>query len=228
MPLFHLHGLMINVLVTSIIGSSVICAPRFDATLFFKCRPAPTWYSAVPTIHGEVLHYAETYKPKHNLKLVRNCSAALPPHIAKRLKNALMDSKTRNTKIGDCTTRNTNIGETIANTYSKDYIQNNVLNFLPTGEEGEVVVRGKCLFKGYEQRDHLGYNPNVWDKGWFDKYGHLHLSGRFKEVINRAGEKISPIAVEHVCRIFFLYVILYLTEFFFFFNFNFFFFFFFF
>ena len=28
------------------------------------------------------------------------------------------------------------------------------------------------------------------DKGWFDAHGRLFLTGRFKEIINRAGEKV--------------------------------------
>ena len=63
------------------------------------------------------------------------------------------------------------------------------------------------MFRGYEPRDHQpdpnehAFLPGGWlrtgDKGKFDQKGHLHLTGRFKEVINRAGEKISPLAVEH-------------------------------
>jgi acyl-CoA synthetase (AMP-forming)/AMP-acid ligase II len=75
---------------------------------------------------------------------------------------------------------------------------------LPANTVGEVVVRGRCVFEGYEPRDHLGFDPNAaallpggWlrtgDSGWLDDRGYLHLSGRLKEVINRAGEKISPL-----------------------------------
>ena len=63
------------------------------------------------------------------------------------------------------------------------------------GVEGEVLVRGACVFGGYEPRAHLGYDPNLeafypggWlrtgDKGWLDSEGYLHLTGRFKEVIS--------------------------------------------
>ena len=63
------------------------------------------------------------------------------------------------------------------------------------GVEGEVLVRGACVFGGYEPRAHLGYDPNKeafypggWlrtgDKGWLDLEGYLHLTGRFKEVIS--------------------------------------------
>merc|ERR1712048_355417 len=38
------------------------------------------------------------------------------------------------------------------------------------------------------------------DKGWLDKDGYLYWSGRFKEIINRAGEKISPFEVEDAMR----------------------------
>ena len=83
---------------------------------------------------------------------------------------------------------------------------------LAQGVDGEVAVRGACVFDGYEWREHLGYDPNEsafldgsggarWlrtgDRGWMDGRGHVHLTGRFKEVVSRAGEKISPLAVEH-------------------------------
>ena len=37
---------------------------------------------------------------------------------------------------------------------------------------------------------------NTGDKGWYDADGYLHLSGRFKEIINRGAEKYSPFEVE--------------------------------
>ena len=123
MPLFHLHGLMVNVLVTALAGAPVLCLPRFEAAQFFAClglRPtqpsrassrapaadaaealldapttAPTWYSAVPTIHMEVLRYALSVRastgmpPSHQLAFIRNCSAALAPSIGEQLETAL-------------------------------------------------------------------------------------------------------------------------------------------
>ena len=119
MPLFHLHGLMVNVLVTALAGAPVLCLPRFEASQFFAClgpRPtqpslapaadaaeapldapttAPTWYSAVPTIHMEVLRVALSVRastgmpPSHQLAFIRNCSAALAPSIGEQLEEAL-------------------------------------------------------------------------------------------------------------------------------------------
>ena len=77
------------------------------------------------------------------------------------------------------------------------------------GSEGHVCVRGACVTAGYEYRGHMGVgnNPNdeaftaegflcTGDKGYIDSAGHLVLVGRFKEIINRGGEKISPFEVE--------------------------------
>ena len=82
------------------------------------------------------------------------------------------------------------------------------------GKEGEVCVRGSCVTRGYEMRPHMAKDPNIdafhcaesgsWlrtgDKGYLDEDGYLCLVGRFKEIINRGGEKISPAEVEHVLR----------------------------
>ena len=57
MPLFHIHGLMAPVLASLSSGASVYCTPGFDALRFFAWleAAAPTWYSAVPTMHQAIL-----------------------------------------------------------------------------------------------------------------------------------------------------------------------------
>ena len=44
--------------------------------------------------------------------------------------------------------------------------------------------------------DETGRWLRTGDKGSVDTDGYLNLSGRFKEIINRGGEKISPFAIE--------------------------------
>merc|ERR1719265_278917 len=79
------------------------------------------------------------------------------------------------------------------------------------GVEGEVCVKEGPVTAGYEFRSHMDADPNIeaisgdgWlrtgDKGWLDTEGYLYLSGRFKEIINRAGEKISPFEIEDALR----------------------------
>ena len=83
---------------------------------------------------------------------------------------------------------------------------------LPRGVEGEVCVSGPCVTAGYLMRDHMSQNPNIeaftpadspvgrmlrtGDKGYLDADGYLQLVGRFKEIINVGGEKVSPLDME--------------------------------
>ncbi|KAI9291084.1 acetyl-CoA synthetase-like protein [Neoconidiobolus thromboides FSU 785] len=72
-------------------------------------------------------------------------------------------------------------------------------------EEGEVCIKGENVTKGYlnnikanqESFTLEGYF-RTGDQGKFDKDGYLFLTGRIKELINRGGEKISPLEVDGV------------------------------
>src|SRR5439155_11867382 len=75
-------------------------------------------------------------------------------------------------------------------------------SLLPTGTAGEVVVRGPNVTHGYHNNP--GANAAAYTNGWFrtgdrgvlDTEGYLTLIGRIKELINRGGEKISPLEVD--------------------------------
>jgi acyl-CoA synthetase (AMP-forming)/AMP-acid ligase II/acyl carrier protein len=70
------------------------------------------------------------------------------------------------------------------------------------GDQGEVVVRGGNVFDGYERNPaaneeaFFGNWYRTGDVGVFDEDGYLHLVGRIKEMINRGGQKISPVDVD--------------------------------
>ena len=57
MPLFHIHGLIAGVLAPLAAGSQVFCTPGFNALKFFGWmdEAAPTWVTAVPTMHQAIL-----------------------------------------------------------------------------------------------------------------------------------------------------------------------------
>ena len=73
---------------------------------------------------------------------------------------------------------------------------------LGQGEIGEVAVRGPNVFAGYEANPEA--NDAAFSNGWFrtgdegslDDEGYLTLRGRLKEIINRGGEKISPLEID--------------------------------
>jgi len=74
---------------------------------------------------------------------------------------------------------------------------------LPTGQQGEVCVRGYALMKGYDG-DPEGtaqvIGPDGWlrtgDLGVMREDGCIHITGRSRDVIIRGGENIYPREVE--------------------------------
>ncbi len=73
---------------------------------------------------------------------------------------------------------------------------------LPSGERGEIYVRGEQVSGEYRERSALdaeGWFPTR-DAGWIDSGGYLHLTGRADDVIVRGGENISPGEIEEVLR----------------------------
>ena len=71
---------------------------------------------------------------------------------------------------------------------------------LPTGERGEIYVRGDQVSGEYRERsalDAAGWFPTR-DAGWMDADGFLFLTGRADDVIVRGGENISPGEIEDV------------------------------
>jgi acyl-CoA synthetase (AMP-forming)/AMP-acid ligase II len=75
---------------------------------------------------------------------------------------------------------------------------------LAAGENGEVVIRGDNVTRGYESNSKA--NAEAFADGWFrtgdqgvmDADGYLTITGRLKEIINRGGEKVSPREVDEV------------------------------
>jgi acyl-CoA synthetase (AMP-forming)/AMP-acid ligase II len=75
---------------------------------------------------------------------------------------------------------------------------------LNANQIGEVVIRGRNVIAGYENNPDA--NAKSWTNGWFrtgdegylDEAGYLRLTGRLKEMINRGGEKITPLEIESV------------------------------
>ncbi|MEJ2716585.1 MAG: AMP-binding protein, partial [Deltaproteobacteria bacterium] len=81
-------------------------------------------------------------------------------------------------------------------------------NVLPTGQSGEIAVRGPSVFKGYwnleEETEYTFRNGwhHTGDRGRLDEDGYLWFEGRApeKELIKPGGENVYPAEVEKVIR----------------------------
>lgn len=217
MPLFHIHGLIAAVLSSLGAGGAVICTPGFDALRFFRLldEERPSWYTAVPTMHQTILTRADRNAEiieRAKLRFIRSSSASLPGPVMEQLEAVfgcpLVESYGM-TEASHQMASNPLAGPRKPGSVGRAAgpevaIMDDDGSILPQGEIGEVVIRGPNVTAGYEANPDANAKAftNGWfrtgDQGAFDAEGYLTLTGRLKELINRGGEKVSPLEVDGV------------------------------
>jgi acyl-CoA synthetase (AMP-forming)/AMP-acid ligase II len=216
MPLFHVHGLVATVLATLSTGGTVVL-PRFRPSAFWGdvASAGATWYTAVPTIHQRLLDgvTGPDDLPGHRLRFVRSCSAPLPVTLWERYEDTvgvpLVEAYGMTEAAHQMASNPLPPGERRPRTVGRATgVEIAALDEswqpVAAGEEGEVSVRGASVVDEY--LDNPAATAAAFRDGWFrtgdvgqlSDDGYLTLVGRLKELINRAGEKISPYEVEDV------------------------------
>ncbi|MBR0987495.1 non-ribosomal peptide synthetase [Bradyrhizobium liaoningense] len=216
LPLFHAHGLISGLLTALAAGSSVICTDGFDAVSFFGWMRElqPTWYTAVPTIHRALLTAAESDPDRarsSSLRLIRSASASLAPTILQGLEATFgvpvletygMTEAASQIAANPFELRK--VGSVGRAAGPEIAIMDETGRMLASGERGEIMLRGPNMSRGYyndEAATQAAFR-NGWfrtgDLGYLDADGYLFIVGRIKDVINRGGQKISPLEVEEV------------------------------
>lgn len=212
MPLFHVHGL-IGVLMSSLTaGAATIATPGFDAASFaaWVRELDPSWMSAVPTIHQAVLRVADTdpdLGSDAGFRMIRSCSAALPPSVMAGLEAVFgcpvieaygMTEAAHQIATNPLPPEPRKPGTVGRAAGPEVAIMNEGADLLSVGEEGEIVLKGDQIMRGYMDNPEAnsGAFANSWfrtgDLGRIDSDGYVTITGRIKEVINRGGEKIMP------------------------------------
>ena len=219
MPLFHVHGLMGAFASSLFVGASVICAPGYSPNdvLRWLIDLAPTWYTAVPTIHQSILdqidHQPETAK-EIRLRFIRSCSSPLSPKTAKDMEDAYntpvleaygMTEATHQMASNPLPPKPRKFGSVgLATGSTKITILDEQGFSLPNATVGEIGIQGENVMQGYEnnQAANTASFANGWlrtgDLGYLDEDGYLFIQGRSKELINRGGEKISPREIDDI------------------------------
>ncbi|MEL7272793.1 MAG: acyl--CoA ligase [Pseudomonadota bacterium] len=221
MPLFHIHGLVAAVSASLTAGASISCSSGFDVLRFFGWLKDvnPTWYTAVPTMHQAILSRAgrnQEIVENTSLRFLRSSSSSLPGPVMETLAqtfgvpvveaygmteaahqmccNPIEPGRQKPGFVG------LPAGPVVAIAHE---VENNIIE-----GTGEIVISGPNVTPGYEsnpdanEKSFFEADGKRWfrtgDQGQFDGDGYLSLTGRLKEIINRGGEKISPLEVDSV------------------------------
>ncbi|KAJ7098543.1 AMP-dependent synthetase and ligase [Mycena belliarum] len=222
MPLFHVGGIVRNLLAPMFSGGSAIMCAGFDSIAFWTLSEQlqATWYYAAPTIHHAILSSKpESIVPSRDLSIRMICNAAggLLPSLAVDLQTTFKAVILPSYGMTECMP--------IASppiTYQLDrpgcsgiacgpYLSirdpSNLEKAFPADKTGAICVRGLPTFQGYEVSpditvplDTSAFTSEGWfdsgDMGHMDSDGYLFITGRSKEIINKGGEVVSPFEVE--------------------------------
>lgn len=216
MPLYHVGGLVDLLLAPLGAGGSVVCTPGFSAADLLKWfdEYRPTWLQAVPTMLEEIAHcMTAAVATRPSLRFVRSVAAELPDDLRERIVELLACPLVEtygmteaaplitSTALPPDACKPGSLGRSVGPEVAIMDPEGRVLSAY---EPGEIVVRGANVMSGYRndpeanERAFRGSWFRTGDLGYLDEEGFLFLRGRVKEMINRGGEKITPVEIDGV------------------------------
>ena len=217
-PIHLGNGLRSGLINPLLAGLSIVCLPESDVDAFFAAIEefSPTCLNASFSLLRAILRRAPEYREafrQSRFRFVRSGAGRLHPEEIDRLEDALgapvlvgfssvettchlprpVAPAAAEARSGWPATRQRSGGHGFRGPNLRDRTAT-----------GEIVVRGPLVFPGYLDDPELtaasfaGDWFRTGDLGSIDEEGYVHVSGRIKEIINRGGEKISPVEIDAV------------------------------
>ena len=214
LPLFHINAQVIGFLSTMLSNGKIILEKKFSASRFWNTvsEQGITWVSAVPTVIAILLKSPGTVVHPHRVRFVRSASAPLAQLHAKRFEGRFgipiiesygMTEAASQICVNPVPPGLRKLGSVGLPAGVAVEIKGDAGETLGAGQIGEIAIRGKSVVSSYASGDTSGTSFRAgWfytgDIGYKDADGYVFITGRSKEMINRAGQKISPREVEEV------------------------------
>ena len=215
MPLFHVHGLLAGFLAPLASAGSVIVPLKFSASEFWAdfIEHQANWYTAVPTIH-QILLRSPKPSPKPYIRFIRSCSSPLSPKVFHELEETfgapVLEAYAMTEASHQMTSNPLPPGKRIPGSVGigqgvEVKILDDAGKEVPLGKEAEICIRGENVTKGYLNNPAANASSftkdgffRTGDQGKQDADGYVFITGRIKELINKGGEKISPIELDNI------------------------------
>jgi len=216
LPPFHVFGLTAMVLVPVALCSTVIAIPRFSPVAMMRAlrEHEITVMMAIPSMYAALLRAKSADASMFRaIYLAISGGEPLPDGIRRgfqeRFGVELREGYglTETSPVVACNSvrysRAGSVGKPIRNTEVR--IVGPEGEVMPAGEDGEVLIRGPGVMKGYYKRpeetraviDDEGF-LHTGDIGHMDADGFLTLTGRAKDMLIIGGENVFPIEIEEV------------------------------
>lgn len=216
LPLFHIYALTAVLLRHLAQGNLLLIRQRFDAAAALDEIEGHrvTVFPGVPTMFIGLLNAAGAAgRDLSSLRSVSSGGAPLPAEVKTKVERLLgrflgggwgmTETGPAGTRVTpDAPTRAGMIGLPLPGVEMRIVSPDDPSRALPTGETGEIAVRGPNVFSGYwnaPEANAAAFRDGYFltgDVGWMDEGGYFTLVDRRKNMIISGGYNVYPNAVE--------------------------------
>ena len=221
LPLFHIYGMTTGMNAPIFLAGKMVTLPRFDAVSTFQAiqKHRVTVFCGAPTMYAMLLAHPDL--KKYDLKSIRFCisgSAPLPPEVQKKWMEVtggvLVEGYglTESSPVTHCnpldksmkTVNVGSIGLPWPDTDAKIMDIETGEKELGLNEDGELVVKGPQVMKGYWKmpEESAAVLRNGWlytgDVAKMDVDGYFYITDRKKDLIKYKGYSVYPREIEDV------------------------------
>lgn len=220
LPLFHSYGQTTQMNSGFYLGQTLTLLPRFDAdaALAIMDRDDVTIFAGVPTMYWAILNHpdAQKYdldKIAKNLRLCFTGGASMPVEVMKDFEAKYGVEILEGYGLSETSPLATfhrlglerkpgAVGPAVWGVTVKVFDEEG--NEVPTGELGEIVIRGHNTMKGYYNKPDA--TAKAFRTGWFhtgdigrmDEDGYVYIVDRVKDMLIRGGFNVYPREIEEV------------------------------
>ena len=214
LPLFHSFGQTCALNAAVLVGACVTLMPRFDPVTALNMieRDRVTVFEGVPTMYTALLHAGAGVADTSTLRLCVSGGAALPVEVLRGFAETFSASILEGYGLSETSpvASFNRLGHAKPGSigYPVDGVQMRIVDAdgtdAPSGEVGEIVIRGHNVMKGYWNRPDAtaeairGGWLRTGDMGVMDADGFFFIVDRKKDLIIRGGFNVYPREVEEV------------------------------
>jgi long-chain acyl-CoA synthetase len=219
-PLYHIAGMLMGVNMSVCAGATTVLLYRFDpraALQAIERHRVSWWYSIAPMnvaamqlpdarefdLSSLRTNPATSFGITFTEALAAQWQTFAPNCIAFEAAYGLSETHTMDTAMTPDAIRWGTHGRPVPGNEIR-IVDPDSGRELPPGEAGEIIVRGRGVFKGYWNKPEATAKTlrEGWvytgDMGRIDAQGYLSFMGRFKEMIKVSGYSVFPEEVESI------------------------------
>ncbi|MFN7020078.1 MAG: class I adenylate-forming enzyme family protein [Phycisphaerales bacterium] len=217
LPQFHSFGLTVLTLLPLSLGAKAVYTARFIPGKLLRLirEHRPTILVAIPSMYNALLHSRDAQAEDFSsFRLVVSGGEPLPRFVADEFRKRFGVTITEGYGLTETSPvsniclpsehRPGSVGRPVPRMLQR-IVNVETGSDLPPNADGEVRMKGPNVMRGYFNRPEetaAAFDADGWfrtgDIGRFDDDGHLHITGRLKEMLIVGGENVFPREIEEV------------------------------